>query len=94
VIDYVDDFIFDGTALLIAEDGADLLARTTPIAFIATGRHWVNNHAHVVTETDCADLNYLSVFINRLDVSDFITGSVQPKLTQANLNKLQVQVPP
>jgi type I restriction enzyme S subunit len=61
VIDFVDEYIFDETALLIAEDGANLLARSTPVAFMAQGKYWVNNHAHVVTERDRFELSLCGV---------------------------------
>ncbi|WP_287708626.1 restriction endonuclease subunit S [Accumulibacter sp.] len=94
VIDFVDQYIYDGTHLLIAEDGANLVSRSTPIAFKATGRYWVNNHAHVVAQKAGTDLSYLEVALNLRDLRDFITGSAQPKLTQANLNAILVAVPP
>ena len=62
VIDYIDDYIFDGEFLLISEDGANLVARNTPIAFTAKGQFWVNNHAHIV-KTHCnIPLKYLRLF--------------------------------
>ncbi len=94
IIDYVDKYLFDETALLIGEDGANLLARSTPIAFLAHGRYWVNNHAHVVTFNGKADLNYLCVALNLRDLADFVTGSAQPKLNQANMNRILIPVPP
>src|SRR5262249_702811 len=51
IIDYIDDFLFEGRRLLVAEDGANLLSRSTSVAFFATGRFWVNNHAHVLAES-------------------------------------------
>jgi len=94
IIDYVDEFIFDERALLIAEDGANLLSRSTPIAFQAEGKYWVNNHAHIVTSNGKARLDYLEVFLNLRDLKDWITGSAQPKLNQANLNRIPVPLPP
>jgi type I restriction enzyme S subunit len=94
IIDYVDEFIFDERALLIAEDGANLLSRSTPIAFQADGKYWVNNHAHIVTSNGKATLDYLEVFLNLRDLKDWITGSAQPKLNQANLNRIPVPFPP
>ncbi len=94
IIDYVDSYLFDETSLLIAEDGANLLARSTPIAFIANGKYWVNNHAHVVTENGMARLRYLSTHLNLRNIRDFVTGSAQPKLNQANLNKIPIPYPP
>jgi len=94
VIDYVNDFIFEGPHLLIGEDGANLLARSTPIAFIADGQYWVNNHAHVLGEKDGLSLDYLEFSINMRSLEPFVSGSAQPKLNQENLNKIPVQVPP
>lgn len=93
VIDQIDDYLFDGEHLLIAEDGANLVSRSTPIAFIATGKFWVNNHAHIVSPNGKANLAYLECLLNMRNMKDFITGSAQPKLTQANLNAMSVMVP-
>lgn len=94
IIDYVEEYLFDETALLISEDGANLLARSTPIAFLAQGKYWVNNHAHVVIENDKADLNYLCMALNLRDLTDYVTGSAQPKLNQASMNRIPIPVPP
>jgi type I restriction enzyme S subunit len=94
VIDYVDDYIFDGTYLLIAEDGANLTSRVQPIAQIAEGKFWVNNHAHVVESVDGISLKYLKHFMNENPLNGAIRGTAQPKLTQADLNKLRVPIPP
>lgn len=94
IIDRVDDFLFDGDFLLVSEDGANLNARATPIAFRAHGRFWVNNHAHVVQgRTGMLD-SYLEIAVEGLDIGDYVTGSAQPKLTQAALNALTIPVPP
>lgn len=94
VIDTIDDYLFDGEFLLIAEDGANLLSRSKPIAFPARGRFWVNNHAHVVQTTDAILQEYLALLLNGTNLSFAITGTAQPKLTQANLNRFLVPVPP
>lgn len=94
IIDYVEEYLFDETALLIGEDGANLLARSTPIAFIADGKYWVNNHAHVVTINGNAELIYLCTALNLRDLADYVTGSAQPKLNQANMNRIPIPVPP
>ncbi|MHA7881145.1 MAG: restriction endonuclease subunit S [Saccharospirillum sp.] len=95
VIDYVDDFIFEGERLLISEDGANLVARKYPIAFIADGKYWVNNHAHVVNALPEQTSNlYLKKFFAWVDLSSYITGSAQPKLSQGKLNTIPVPVPP
>lgn len=94
VVDYVDGFLFDGDYLLVAEDGENLRTRTTPIAFRATGKFWVNNHAHVLTGGDGNDSRFLMYALQRADISAYITGSTQPKLSQASLNRIPVGVPP
>ncbi|MDQ7778704.1 MAG: restriction endonuclease subunit S, partial [Planctomycetota bacterium] len=94
VIDTVKDFLFDGDYLLIAEDGANLLARSKPIAFQAHGKFWVNNHAHVVQTLGRMPLAFLEHFLNSISLKFAITGSAQPKLTQANMNRLPVSLPP
>lgn len=93
VIDYVDDYIFDGTYLLIAEDGDNLKSQKQNIAQIAKGKFWVNNHAHIVQTNEHCDLQYLYYLINSMDLSGYITGSAQPKLSQANLNAVTLQLP-
>ena len=94
VIDEINDYIFDKTLLLIGEDGANLINRSTPIAFLATGKFWVNNHAHVIDSLDLDALRYLEIVINQMDLKPFLTGTAQPKLNQAKLNKILVPVPP
>lgn len=93
VIDYVDDYIFDGKYLLIAEDGENLKSKKENIAQLVEGKFWVNNHAHVVQANERCDLNFLFYLINSMDLSGYITGSVQPKLSQANLNSLELIIP-
>jgi type I restriction enzyme S subunit len=93
VIDHIDDYLYDGDYLLVSEDGANLLARNTPIAFRADGQFWVNNHAHVVRGRDGVVNAFLEAVINGRDIQDYVTGSAQPKLTQAALNEIPVPVP-
>ena len=94
VIDSYDEFLFDKPLLLIGEDGANLVNRSTPIAFMARGKYWVNNHAHVIDSTSEHALEYLAIVINQMDLKPFLTGTAQPKLNQAKLNGLQIPVPP
>lgn len=94
IIDHVNQYLFDGTYLLVAEDGANLLSRSTPIAFIANGRFWVNNHAHVLQAKEGVNLKYLQCVLNNTDLQHVVTGTAQPKLTQAQLNRLWVSLPP
>ena len=94
VIDYVDKYIFDGSFLLIGEDGANLLSKSKDNAFIATGKFWVNNHAHIFDSNKVSELKYLAIVINALNLNRYVTGSAQPKLTQKNLFSIPVPLPP
>ena len=93
IVDYVSDYIFDGDYLLVSEDGANLLARTTPIAFSISGKNWVNNHAHVLKFDTYELRRYVEIYLNSIDLSKFISGGAQPKLNQENLNKIEIPVP-
>ena len=94
VIDKVDEYLFDERLLLIGEDGANLLSKSKDNAFFADGKYWVNNHAHVLDATDKSILDFVAIVINSMKLDDFITGSAQPKLSQDNLNKIPVMLPP
>lgn len=94
VIDKIDCFLFDKPLLLIGEDGANLINRSSPIAFIARGRYWVNNHAHVLDGISEDLLRYLELFINAIDLKPFVTGTAQPKMNQTKMNSIPVAVPP
>ena len=93
IIDYIDDFIFDGDYLLIAEDGENLKSKKMNIAQIAHGKYWVNNHAHIVESNGKCDLRYICYLLNNTDISGYITGSAQPKLNQANLLSIELTLP-
>ena len=93
IVDYVDDYIFDGDYLLVSEDGANLVARVTPIAFSASGKIWVNNHAHVLEFETYEDRKFIEYYLNMIDLSRFLSTAAQPKLTQENLNKIPVPAP-
>jgi type I restriction enzyme S subunit len=94
IIDYVDDYLYEGQRLLVAEDGANLLARSSPVAFLANGKYWVNNHAHVLADNGEANLTFLRQAIESLDLMPFVTGSAQPKLTRKMLDSIAVPAPP
>ena len=94
VIDKIDGFLFDKTLLLIGEDGANLINRSTPIAFLAHGKYWVNNHAHVIDTTHPELMTYLALFINAISLEPYVTGTAQPKMNQAKLNSILVALPP
>ena len=93
-IDKIDDYIFDETSILIGEDGANLVLRNLPLIYIATGKYWVNNHAHILRPKSESDLYYMAYQMEIIDYSQFITGSAQPKLSQENLNNVFLVVPP
>lgn len=93
IVDYVEDYLFDEDILLISEDGANLLMRSTPIAFSVSGKVWVNNHAHVVRFKDMNMQNYVEKYFSLIDITDSITGSAQPKLNQAHLNAMLIPIP-
>ena len=95
VIDKVDQYLFDKKLLLIGEDGANLLMRSTPIAFLAEGNYWVNNHAHVL---DCNEsllcMEYIMYYINGISLAKYVTGTAQPKMNQEKMNSIPVPLPP
>lgn len=93
IVDYVKDYIFDGDFLLISEDGANLLARSTPIAFSVSGKSWVNNHAHVLKFETYAERRYVEYYLNSIDLTPYISGAAQPKLNQKNLNGIEIPNP-
>ena len=94
VIDAIDEYLFDKELLLIGEDGANLLARTRPVAFIAKGKYWVNNHAHVLDICCDVSIEYICYFINAISLQPYVTGMAQPKMNQENMNAIWVPLPP
>jgi len=94
IVDYVSDYIFDGGYLLVSEDGANLIARSTPIAFPASGKTWINNHAHVLSFKSYTEQRFVEIYLNSIDLRPFLTGSAQPKLNKANLDKIPIPSPP
>ena len=94
IVDHVNNYIFDGEHLLIAEDGENLRTRQTPIAFRACGKFWVNNHAHIVVGNERAGTRYLEYAVLGSDITSYLTGAVMPKLTQGNLKRIEVPCPP
>jgi type I restriction enzyme M protein len=94
IVDYVDDYIFDGEYLLVSEDGANLRARVTPIAFSVSGKVWVNNHAHILKFDDKATQTFVELYLNSISLDNYVTGAAQPKLNQASLNSIKIPLPP
>ena len=93
IVDYVKDYIFDGDYLLVSEDGANLLARSTPIAFSISGKNWVNNHAHVLKFGCYETRRFVEFYLNSIDLTPYISGGAQPKLNQKNLNRIEIPLP-
>jgi type I restriction enzyme S subunit len=93
IVDYVKDYIFDGDYLLVSEDGANLLARSTPIAFSVSGRCWVNNHAHVLKFNSYAERRYVEYYLNSIDLTPYVSGAAQPKLNKGSLESITIPNP-
>ena len=93
IVDSVADFIFDEDILLISEDGANLLARSTPIAFSVSGKCWVNNHAHVLKFAEPATQKFVEIYLNSISIEEFVTGAAQPKVNQEALNRIPIPIP-
>jgi type I restriction enzyme S subunit len=93
VIDRVDDYLFDGELLLIAEDGANLVLRNLPLAIIARGKFWVNNHAHILKPKE-SSLEYLQAVMEGISYRPWISGAAQPKLTKDRLLSIAIVAAP
>ncbi|MEX2620740.1 MAG: restriction endonuclease subunit S [Egibacteraceae bacterium] len=94
IIDFIDDFIFDGRFILVPEDGENLRSRKLPIAFFAEGQFWVNNHAHIIkARPGVASDRFIQSAILAADIAPFVTGAAQPKLSQANLRRIPLVLP-
>ena len=94
IVDYVKDYIFDEDLLLVSEDGANLLARTYPIAFSISGKTWVNNHAHVLRFENMVTQRFMEYYLNSIRLEPYVSGMAQPKLNQKSLNSIPVPEPP
>jgi type I restriction enzyme S subunit len=93
VVDFVDDYIFDDDLLCVSEDGANLVARTSPIAFAISGKTWVNNHAHVLKPHTPEIQKIIETYLNFVSLQDFLTGMAQPKLNKAKLESIPIPLP-
>lgn len=92
VIDYVDDYLFDGQYILIGEDGANIITRSSTLAFVVEGQFWVNNHAHIF-QSKHGDNVFLATYLESLNYERFNSGTAQPKLNLENLKKVPVANP-
>lgn len=93
IIDYIDDYIFDGNYLLIAEDGENLKSRQSNVAIQVSGKFWVNNHAHIVSSNQLSNQTLIFYVLNSIDLDQYITGSAQPKLNQEMLKSIVISLP-
>jgi type I restriction enzyme S subunit len=94
IIDFIDGYIFDGRYILVAEDGENLNSKKLPLALFATGKFWVNNHAHILRgKPDVVDDTFLLACLNNADIKPFVTGAAQPKLSQGNLRQIDISLP-
>ena len=94
IIDYVEDYIFDGRYILLGEDGENILSRNLPLAFIVEGKFWVNNHAHIIQPKEQINIGFLCEYLESLDYKNISSGSAQPKITKSALNDIRVKIPP
>jgi type I restriction enzyme, S subunit len=93
IADYVDSYLFDGDYLLVAEDGENLATKKLPIAFIASGKFWVNNHAHVLKNKKGSNIIFYEKFISSMDIQDYLTGTTRPKLNKGLLMSMLLPLP-
>lgn len=94
IIDYVNNYIFNDDLILLAEDGANIINRSTSIAFLVNGKIWVNNHAHVLKAKPSFDRYYLCAYLESLKYDKYNTGTAQPKLNREVCEKIPVLAPP
>ena len=93
IVDYVQGHLFNEPLLLISEDGANLLARTYPIAFSIKGKTWVNNHAHVLRFDTAETRRFVELYLNSIPLDPYISGMAQPKLNQKKLTEIPIPIP-
>lgn len=93
IIDYIDDYIFDEELVLLAEDGANILTRSSRLAFLARGKYWVNNHAHVIKGLLETNQYFLCEQLERVNYAKYNTGTAQPKLNNEVCQKIPLKMP-
>ena len=94
IIDYVNDYIFDEELILLGEDGANIINRSTPLAFMVEGKIWVNNHAHVLKPIKPYDRFFICAYLESIAYDKYNTGTAQPKLNREVCEKIPIPVPP
>ena len=93
IIDYVNDYIFDDDLILLGEDGANIISRSTPLAFLVSGKVWINNHAHVLKTNEGYNRSYICNYLESLSYDKYNTGTAQPKLNQEVCEHIPVLIP-
>ena len=93
IIDYINDYIFDESLLLLGEDGANIISRSTKLVFKATGKYWVNNHAHVLKPKENYNIDFLESYLENINYEPYNTGTAQPKLNQEVCRKINIKTP-
>lgn len=93
IIDKIDEYNVDDTVLLIGEDGANLINRNLPLIYRASGKFWVNNHAHILKVVAKNNYDFMAFVLESGDYTNYITGSAQPKLSQFNLMRFPIPIP-
>src|SRR5262249_11557560 len=94
-VGWIDDFLFDEELVLVGEDGAPFLDKSKPIAYLISGKSWVNNHAHVLRATAGLTSNqFIKHYLDTVDFADYVTGSTRLKLTKSAMNSIPVLLPP
>ena len=93
IIDYVNDYIFDEELILLGEDGENILSRNSRLVFKASGKMWVNNHAHVLKPKPETEINYLTEYLESLNYEQYNTGTAQPKINQKVCSSIPILLP-
>ena len=93
VMDYVDDYLFDETRVLLGEDGTVITPDGRPILQYVWGKYWVNNHAHILKASGAYSLEAIYIALGRTAINHIVTGAVQMKISQRNLKKLELEMP-
>lgn len=95
IIDWVNDYIFDEDLILLGEDGENLNSRNSDLAFKISGKSWINNHAHVfrINNKEKYNIDFMVYYLESKDYSMYISGSAQPKITQAQCRKFLLPIP-
>lgn len=93
IVDYVDGYLFDEELILLSEDGANITDRNYPVCFLASGKYWVNNHAHVLRTKQGNENNFICNSLEQKDYTQYNTGMAMPKLNKETCKKIPVSCP-